>query len=443
MEYKIVYDPVHGTIRMDGVLSDLLKTPELNRLNRIRQLGLSYLVFPGAHHTRFEHSLGTSHVAGMLAEEIGLDDEEIELVQCAGLLHDLGHGPFSHTLEKIFHTRIGKDHMEVTGEMIRGSDPLGMNRDWPHPYVHEVLKDHGIDYDRVADLICQPSNVTDNNQDRLEVEAGQSYFPSDLYLYQLIHSAIDADQLDFLLRDSKYTGVAYGVIDLDRIVQTAILHHDQIMIHKRGLSALEGMLVARSLMYSSVYFHKTARIAESMLVRAAEYLDDEKLDSYWSLTDAEVLYLLSSADGITGDIARRLRFRRLFKSALKVESDSMVGDTESAISIRAMIKRLSIDRERENMERLICRRADVEEGYVIVDVPDPTLTLSEPRLRRTDISVFGGTVEPLSKISSLARALQHRPGIPWCLMVSCPEKYRMDVEKAAFKVMESELDTET
>ncbi|MCK5774253.1 MAG: HD domain-containing protein, partial [Thermoplasmata archaeon] len=117
---KIINDPVHGTIVLEGPLLELAQTPEVMRLTGIHQLGMAYLVFPGAHHKRFEHSLGTSHVAGLLASALDLPPEEAMLVRVAGLLHDLGHGPYSHTLESVFHERIGMDHMEITSELITG-----------------------------------------------------------------------------------------------------------------------------------------------------------------------------------------------------------------------------------------------------------------------------------------------------------------------------------
>ena len=439
-EYKIIYDPVHGTVKMETVLLDLLSTPELNRLNRIKQLGLTYLVFPGAHHTRFEHSLGTSHVAGMLGREMELKDSEIALVQSAALLHDLGHGPFSHTLEKVIHDRTGKDHMEITKDIITGNYDMATDLGAGNSAtVPEVLEKHGLNPKEVADLVCTQKPSLHPQQEKLTIQDGQSYFPSKTYLYQIIHSALDADQLDFLLRDSKYTGVAFGIIDLDRIVQTAVRYHGQLMIHKRGISALEGMLVARSLMYSSVYFHKTARIAESMLVRAAEHLEEEKMEEMWRFTDCEAISTLSEEEGIPEDITKRLLLRRLFKSALRIGSEELVGESERSGSLKEMIKMLSDDRERERTEKEICRKAQVPDGYVILDVPDPSLTLSEPRLRRTDVKVYGETVEPLSRISGLARALHYRPAIPWCLMISCPENKREEVQKIGGKLIEERI----
>ncbi|MBN1389181.1 MAG: HD domain-containing protein [Candidatus Thermoplasmatota archaeon] len=436
-EHKIINDPVHGTIKISGPLLELAATPEINRLNQIRQLGLAYLVFPGAHHTRYEHSFGVAHVAGLLADSIGLEEHESDLVRTAGLLHDIGHGPFSHTMEKIFFDRIGMDHMALTRDIIIGVADQWDEEWWRSrgvergPTVPQLLERHDLEPKKVAALICQEHPGAPPGQQTLDLQEKQSYFSSRRYLYQIIHSALDADQLDFLLRDSHYTGVAYGIIDLDRIIATTTLFHGELMVERRGISSLEGMLVARSLMYSSVYFHKTARIAESMLCRAGETLTDEELEDLWKMPDGEALRFMRERPGPCGELSTRLTYRKLYKSAFRTDSEMIVGESEAAITMRERIKELSDKNASARLEREIERKVSMPEGSVILDIPDPSLTLFEPRLRRTDIKVLGDRPEILSRISSLARALQRRPPIPWCLMISCPEEYVPDVKRVA------------
>ena len=119
-EYKIIRDSIHGNIRFEGISLDLLDTPELQRLSSIKQLGLAHLVFPGAHHTRLEHSLGAFHMACLIADTLELPEDEKQLVTCAALLHDIGHGPFSHTLESILRTSLNVDHVDLTQKLISG-----------------------------------------------------------------------------------------------------------------------------------------------------------------------------------------------------------------------------------------------------------------------------------------------------------------------------------
>jgi HD superfamily phosphohydrolase len=435
-EVKTIVDPVHGTMKFDGVLAELLQAPEMVRLNQIKQLGLAYLVFPGAMHTRFEHSMGVCFVAGLMARELGLPKDEVTLLRASGLLHDLGHGPFSHTLEGIFHERIGLDHMQLTSDLIEGKRSLDLSG-WLDPAfgassVPELLQKHGLDPSLIASLVCQERTPGTMHPALRSDDAGPD-LPA--YMGQIIHSALDADQLDFLLRDSHYTGVAHGTIDLNRIVQTMMLSDGRIIFHKKGIPALEGMLVARSLMYSSVYFHKTARIAESMLCRAVASLPDRRLSELWSLSDAEALYELRDEEGVPGEIARRLRMRRLYKSAFRIESEDASPEDATGQEIRDLVRAASSPRERSRMEARIARRASIPEGSIIIDVPDPALTMSEPRIHRTDVLVAADKPVPLSKLSTIARALQHRPTVPWCLMVCCPPDKAHEVSKVAKRVL--------
>ena len=157
---KTINDAIHGQFRIDGVRENLLSTPEMNKLSHIKQLGLAHLVFPGAHHTRFEHSLGVSHVAEMMADSLGLDGLEKDTVGVAALLHDVGHGPYSHTLEHILHERGGLDHMSITEGIILGDyDVLREGEGSSVPErksVPEILENHGIDPNEVAGLIRGP-----------------------------------------------------------------------------------------------------------------------------------------------------------------------------------------------------------------------------------------------------------------------------------------------
>ncbi|MEM2899257.1 MAG: HD domain-containing protein, partial [Thermoplasmata archaeon] len=258
MKYKTIHDPIHGSIKMEGSLLDLLETPEVQKLHGIHQLGLAYLVFPGAHHTRLEHSLGVCHFAKRMAEELNLSKEEKLTVQAAGLLHDLGHGPYSHTLEHVLHMKLGIDHMELTKDIITGKHDSIKDFNDGRYRIHEILEKAGLDPKKVASLVTGEDN--ENNFELFSKESTEKR-----YLAQIIHSPIDADQIDYLLRDSHYTGVAAGTIDNHRLLQTLALHNGELVITKGGINALEGMLVARALMYSTVYFHKTVRIAEGML----------------------------------------------------------------------------------------------------------------------------------------------------------------------------------
>jgi HD superfamily phosphohydrolase len=432
---KIVHDPVHGSIRVSGLNMRLLDSAELQRLAQIKQLGLANLVFPGANHTRLEHSLGACHIADRLAAELDLEEDDRTRLTAAAILHDVGHGPFSHTLEGAVFAELGFDHVEHSRRIIRGEQdalPDGEREEMSSPTaVHALVEAEGIDPAEVASLLEGGKGPTifdfapDGNR-------SVGLDPSTRHLRQMINGVVDVDQIDYLMRDSHYTGVAHGVIDVDRLLQTLVLANGELAVKRGGVSALEGMLVARGLMYSSVYFHKTARIAELMLARAVERnADPELMRRVMSLTDGELMADLAARDG-TRDSVLRLKYRRLHKAAYQLHiSDATEEQKETMMD-------LSKPNTRRSFEDELSRKAGVEEGLVVVDVPAAELLLSEPRLYTTHIRVWDdGDLHPLSKFSPLARALQQRTVTQWGLLVACPKE---SVDKVA-AVAERSLST--
>jgi len=395
-----------------------LESAELQRLGHIKQLGLANLVFPGANHTRLEHSLGACHIADRLAREMEMEEEDRQKLTTAALLHDVGHGPFSHTLEGAVFSELGFDHVEHSRRIIRGEVealPSGEREDLGSPpTVSQTISDEGMDPDKVASLLegGKGPTIFDFTSEGNRIDGSD---PTTRHLRQIIHGVVDVDQIDYLMRDSHYTGVAHGVIDVDRLLQTLVVADGELAVLRGGVSALEGMLVARGLMYSSVYFHKTARIAELMLARAVERIADTGfMQRVPAMTDAELLSDMSTMDG-TREMVLRLKYRRLYKSAYQLHLADASEDQK-----RAMMD-LSKHTARRSWEDELARRADLAEGDVLVDVPAAELLLSEPRLYTTHIKVLDdGELYPLSKFSPLARALQQRTVTQWGLLVACP-----------------------
>jgi len=422
-DLKTITDTVHGTIRLDPLTLDLLETLELQRLNSIRQLGLTYLVFPGANHSRVEHCLGVGHVAGEMARSLELSADERKLVQAAGLLHDVGHGPFSHTLEHVLSRELAVDHMHLTQRIITGDDDNVSpddRRAFPDVRrIHQVLEKHGVDPSAVAALIRGPS------------ERGASLLipgtrkESNRYLAQIIHSPMDADQIDYLMRDAHYTGAPHGTIDFSRLLQTLRTYRGELALDRKGLPALEGMLVARGLMYSSVYFHKTVRIAEEMLSRAVER-SEAPIGEIQKMVDHELLNWLVHQGPFQREIALRLKYRKLYKRVLASDRDELTDAT------RSVLASFKDPEERRRVEDRIARRAGLEPGQVIIDVPLPELLLSEPRIAKTEVPILDdGEVKPFSKVSSLGRALQVRQVVDWVVMVAAPASSVTAVRKAS------------
>lgn len=229
---KIFNDPIYGFINMPTPLVfDIVEHPYFQRLRRITQMGLSNLVFPGANHTRFHHALGAMHLMQKAVEVlrfkgVEISDKEAEALYIAILLHDIGHGPFSHTLENAILKNI---HHEEVSMMIMAL----LNKQ----------------FEGQLDLAIQ---IFTNNYERP-------------FMYQLISSQLDMDRLDYLKRDSFYSGVAEGNINSDRLIQMLNVYNNELVIEEKGLYSIEKFLMARRLMYWQAYLHKTSLVAELML----------------------------------------------------------------------------------------------------------------------------------------------------------------------------------
>ncbi|MBI1306063.1 MAG: HD domain-containing protein [Bacteroidetes bacterium] len=280
---KIINDPIYGFINVtDDLIFELIEHPFFQRLRRIRQLGLTGLIYPGATHTRFHHALGAMHlmhraIAVLRSKDVEISDQEELDAKCAILLHDIGHGPFSHVLEKT---------------IIKGTK-------------HEVISL------RIMEML----NIEFNGALSGAIEIFTDKYPK-RFLHQLVSSQLDMDRLDYLTRDSFYTGVSEGIVGLERIIQMLNVVNDQLVIDEKGIYSIEKFIVARRLMYWQVYLHKTALAADTLLhniVRRARQLYDEGIPIFTlpnfqffventitpdNLKDKEILNRFNSLDDI-------------------------------------------------------------------------------------------------------------------------------------------------
>ncbi len=431
--HKTVHDSVHGSVRFEGVFLKLIEAPELQRLHSIHQLGLAYLVYPGANHTRLEHSLGTFAVASRMCSALQIDSEEAQLVRCAALLHDVGHLPYSHTLEFVLHERFGIDHVEVSRRLITGEESVLTEPErgilGEFATIPDALERSGLDPKEVASLL-EKKFAERSSQRTLARDSGQAHFNGKRYLAQIVNGPVDADQLDYLIRDAHYTGVAYGIVDLDRLLGTMEVFNGDLVVARGGLSAVEGVLVARALMFSSVYFHKTVRISELMLAKAVEQLAADEVQRIHSMTDPGLLSFLVAKGGYSEEIATLIKYRRLFKKAYGVTVSEVDDEGWSHID------RLGDIQARRAVEEEIAHKAGVSPGKVLIDVPSSELAVSEPRIAMTDVRILDGKrVRFLPKMSSIAASLQTRRVHEWALMVACPEKHTAKVAKASARVL--------
>jgi len=234
---KIINDPVYGFISIPSeLIFDLITHPYFQRLRYIKQLGMTHLVYPGALHTRFHHALGAMHLMGMAIETLKskghhITTQEEEAVTIAILLHDIGHGPFSHALEQT------------------------------------IVE--GISHEDISSLFMDRLNDEFDGQLNMAIDIFKDTYPKK-FLHQLVSSQLDMDRMDYLMRDSFFTGVSEGVISFDRIIKMLNIKDDQIVVEEKGIYSIEKFLVARRLMYWQVYLHKTVIAAEQLLAKILE-----------------------------------------------------------------------------------------------------------------------------------------------------------------------------
>ena len=385
---KVIRDPVHDYIELDELALSLIDTPEVQRLRRIRQLGFSNLVYPGANHTRFEHSLGVYHLTGQLVKQV--DEEEQEELMAAALLHDIGHGPFSHATEELIERYTRKSHDHVGGLLKKGA-------------ISDVLKERSLSALSIARHIKGETNPG-----------------------QIINSEIDVDRMYYLVRDSHYTGVAFGLIDHVRLIHELGFNENKLVLNTGGLQAAESLLVSRFLMHPTVYFHHVSRIAESMCTRAAEYMiENEGLKPllFQRMDDIAFMTEMKNSGGYPAEIANRLDERRLFKRALYAGFESLNIDV------------LKYRKNTKRVEKEIAETAGVEPEYVIVDIPErPDILEMKARV------LINRKMVPIDKASSLVPALEKAQLDNWRLGVFTPAEYREKVGNIARDFFELKKD---
>lgn len=379
---KVVLDPVHGYIELDNLAQDLLSTPQMQRLRRVKQLGFSNLVYPGANHTRFEHSLGAMHLASVLTRSLDSIEEDRKIeVKAATLLHDVGHGPLSHVTENIIDKYTRRRHDDVKEILGKGE-------------IKEVLSKHGI----------SPGNLV-------------KHIKGETSVGQILSSEIDVDRMDYLVRDAHYTGVAFGVVDYNRLINQMDFYEDRLVVNYGGLKAAESLLVSRFWMNTSVYYHHVTRISEAMCSKAVEYMiENKELDPLRlrRMDDIDLIAAMRNATGYAGELSRLLDARKLYKRALYV---GLADTGKSVLRHRDRIRRV---------EKEIADMAGVEDEYVLVDIPKMPEMLEMRAMIKTDHKLI-----PLNEASHFVSILQEAHMDNWRMGVYSPKEHCEAVGKAA------------
>ncbi len=382
---KFIRDSIHGNLPLNPFEIEVLDYPQLQRLRRVKQLGFISLIYPGANHSRFEHSIGTMHLASKLADQLELSKEDKDLVRIAGLLHDAGHGPFSHVSEAV----LGVNHEEITAFVIEKTS------------IHDKLSEK-FDTKEIIDII--------NGEGKLG---------------PIISGDLDMDRMDYLIRDSHYTGVAYGVIDTERIISNLKLERELILDIK-GVQAAESALTARYLMYPSVYQHHTTRIINAMFRRCLrDLINQDSLDpkDMYKYDDADMISICRHSEGLSREMMEKIDNRNLLKRA-KVLPVNLFEEPEKIFKI-----------EKEDIlkaEEEISEDFNLNRDYTILNIAE------YPRFEEMKTLVeFGDKLYHLSEISSIVDALNNARfnSSDLCLFVD-----KEDVEKVRRLKIENYLD---
>ena len=331
--YLDIIDPIHDFIRVYDHELSLIDNPIFQRLRRIRQLSGAHLTYPAAQHTRFEHSLGVMHIASQAGNALNekgiLKSDDIEILRLSGLLHDIGHGPFSHLFEEIIQEQ--KISHEYFGMEIMLKSEIG-----------DILSKNGYDKKFVT-----------------KITFGDSKFQ---YLNEIISGALSADMMDYLLRDGYFTGAEHAKIDHKRITQSLEVYEKKLSLERSALYSFESMMHSRYQMFKAVYFHKTVRAAEVMLLEALRLSDDEfgfttfNLNEFVNLTDEYILSTLISSNSTKLKRARQFaqdyQNRKLLKCVF-----------ERILTSQTNLKKTRTDELRAE----ISKKSKIQENEIFVD----------------------------------------------------------------------------
>ncbi len=406
-----IKDPVHGYVYIKEAEKNVIDSYPMQRLRRLRQLAGSEYVYPGANHTRFEHSLGVMFLANEVLQNPNISrvvsDEEIDICRVSALLHDVGHGPFSHVFEHLLIKDLEKTHEDITSWIVEKSE------------IADKLSQNGFNPKEVATL-----------------SVGKLHKKNRAFLDQIISSGVDVDKQDFIVRDTYHTGAEYGFIDVYRLIHALDILGENLAVELGALSALEAFFIARIESFKSIYFHRVGRAAQIMLATAMDKANSElgltsfsSPEEYLALDDYTVWSALKKCKASSAIIGN-LEQRRMLKCAYErtfYEKDAMISSLFGRESYRLQI------------QSEIAKEARVELDSVIIDVPTvPSVPYHHAVLMEsTEIPVFTKSKgeKKLQRLSESSKIIETLKGFMNIMRVYTNESNRDEVEKATAKIL--------
>lgn len=383
----IIKDPLYGFISIDEPYKSIIETKQFQRLRNIKQLGLSYLIYPSANHSRFEHSIGAFYLAQKMIEKISAEKsvhpEKIphgkEFIMAA-LLHDIGHYPFSHAVEGSIKIINGASHEQQAINIIRQSEIAG------------IIKKAKLDINVICDFI-----------------KGKGKFG------RLIAGQIDIDRLDYLKRDSYYTGVAYGVIEVDVVIKSMEVVGEKYFVSEKFLPAFESILIARYLMYSMVYMHHRTLVANNMMRAAFEeaiMAGEISPKEIHRFDDVDLIARLRSSQTIAKEIVNKITYRDLYQEAIIFKKEDL-HNFEKINKIKDVSK----------IEKIIANKLKIENYELLINI------MKFPKLGKSEI-LIAPSGKNLEKSSPIVKALNEAEWNHWFVGVYCPKKHLKKIQKS-------------
>jgi len=408
--WGFIKDPLYGYIRLTEVERNVIDTPALQRLRRIRQLAGAEFVYPAANHTRFEHVLGTMYLAGVVSDSlpVHLSNDEKQRVRLAALLHDIGHAPFSHLFEPLLLKYMHRNHEDVSRWIIADST------------LAEVIDRQGFDAKDLSGLAVGRPAASDRS-----------------FLGQIISSSFDVDKMDFVVRDSYHTGAGYGSVDVFRLIYTMDVLNGNLAVDVTALSTLESLILARLESFKAIYFHRACRAVQMMLLKALEAAKED-LTVLYANTPNEYLewddYTVWSklrANPRSKEIVQEIAARKLLKCAYE---RTFYAKDELASSV------FTKENVRLKLEEEIASKAKVPTADVGIDVPTlPSVPYHYAMdIGPIDIPIFSKTrsgEKIPQKITDLSKVLDDLRVFMNIVRVYTREEYRTQVGEAAALVL--------
>ena len=407
MAHLDIIDPIHDFVRVYDNELKIIDTPIFQRLRRIRQLSGAHLIYPGAQHTRFEHSLGVMHIASMagqaLAEKGVVSFDDIQNLRLAGLLHDIGHGPFSHLFEEIFEEKRKISHEDLGRDIILKTE------------IGDIISKNGFDKKLITKLAFGDSKLQ--------------------FMNEIISGVLSADIMDYLLRDGYFTGAEHAKIDHHRLTHSLDVYKNKLALDKSSLVNFETMMISRFQMFKAVYFHKTVRAGEVMLLEAMDLAEDELGLSSMNLDE----YLQLSDDVILAKLLNLPEHNSKLKASKKIATDYLNRNLFKSVFETTLAGKAITKKHMQELREEISKKSKIDINEIFVDSSNtPSIPLSPSKKESKSIILLendGNKTTAKEILISQIKLVSAMSGFMKILRVYTPAKNRKKVEMAAKSIL--------